>query len=78
MTATEFAKILSDAQKQIDAESRRMGVALFHSYDDGERVYTSKPRRFRTVEATREAAREMLRECGGNVTITDRGVAVEL
>lgn len=78
MTATELAKILSDAQKQIDAESRRMDVVLFHSYDDGERVYTSKPRRFRTVDAARKAAREALRECGGDVTITDRGMTVDL
>ncbi len=73
MTTAEMLKILNDAQKQIAAEGRRMDVVLFHAYDDGERTYSAKSRRFRTVDAARKAARKALRECGGEVTITENG-----
>lgn len=73
MTTAEALKILSDAENLIAAEARRMDVVLLHVYDDGERVYTARPRRFRTVDAARKAARECLRECGGEVTISESG-----
>ncbi len=73
MTTAEALKILRDAEQQMAAESRRMTVVLFHVYDDGERTYSTTPRRFRTVDAARKAAREALRECGGEVTISENG-----
>lgn len=54
MTTAEALKILSDAENLIAAEARRMDVVLLHVYDDGERVYTARPRRFRTVDAARK------------------------
>ncbi len=73
MTSPNPFEVLLRVQAQIAAEGRRMNVVLFHAYDDGERVYAAKPRRFRTVDAARKAARECLRECGGEVTISESG-----
>lgn len=76
MTAADLARIFATATAAQTADGRRMPVKVLHAYDDGERTYTTKPRRFRTVDAARAYARGLLTEHGGAVEITDRGTVV--
>lgn len=78
MTTLDIARIIADATAAQSADARRMTVAVVHSYDDGERTYTTKPRRFRSLDAARAYARGLLAEHGGAVTITDNGATVAL
>jgi hypothetical protein len=76
MKTTDLARILADATTAQTADARRLPVKVLHSYDDGERTYTTRPRRFRTADAARAYARGLLAEHGGTVEITDRGAVV--
>jgi hypothetical protein len=78
MSPNDIARVLAEATAAQGADARRMNVVVRHAYDDGERTYTTKPRRFRSVDAARRYARGLLAEHGGTVEIDDNGAAVAL